>query len=432
MRYFGFLSGYKWMIWIGWIGMLCACSNEDEHKTVSFHLVEEVSGIQKFTWGESHAYAVTGENVEKFIVTAKPKGWTVSVEGEEIRVTAPQSVSGVEETVGEIVVKASNGGENSAITIGVEIPASIAIDLSSPALFDDSEVLWAVSADGDTLAEVCREYVRRDNVTVGQGIRAVVVYLYDPATKTFQRGFVATNSGGVDHDGGNYLSGSIGPVQVVYVAEGVCFGTGKYDQVPVARLIPQTVEDVEGNRYGMVKVGTQYWLRENLRTLTYNDGSAIGSHASWYKDQSVDVSSSDKLKKMFGVSYDLTAVRNEKLAPQGWQAASDEDWLTLERFFRMTDNDLYSSSSSSRGEGIGDYLKSEGDEWANKGAGSNLSGLGITPGGATNNAIMVYAYQWAVSPTKYYFRLLNSTYSTILRRQGDGWVFMNVRCVRKD
>lgn len=419
----------KWLLLIGVIGLLCACG--DDEKSATLRLVQEISDVQRFTWGESQSYAITSEHVDKFIITTKPRGWEVTVNEQAIRITAPRTISGVEGTTGEVVVTALNrGGENPVITIRVEIPTSMIFDLSRPTLFDESEVLLALSAEGDTVAEICREYVRRDNVTVGEGIRAVVVYLYDPASKRFQRGFIATNGGGVDHDGGNYQSASVGPLQLVYLVGGVCTGAGNYDGVPVARLIPQTVEDVEGNRYGIVKVGTQYWMRENLRTLTYRDGNAIGNDAAWYKDMNVDVASSDKLKKMFGASYTFRVLNKEILAPLGWRAAWDEDWLTLERFLNMDESDLYSESSA-RGERIGDYLKSEGDEWADKGGGANLTGLTITPGGASNNAIKVYAYLWAYSPNRYYCRLLSSTYSTVLRKTGDSRVYFNIRCVRE-
>lgn len=430
MRYLYFLFGRKGWLLVGVLMLMYACSNEEEAATL--RLVQEISGVQRFTWGESQSYAIASEHVDRFIITTKPRGWEVSVDAQVIRITAPQTISGVEGTTGEVVVTASNrGGENPTITIRVEIPTSMIIDLSRPDLFDESEVLLALSAEGDTVAEVCREYVRRNNMVVGQGIRAVVVYLYDRTTKTFQRGFIATNGGGVDHDGGNYQSASVGPLQLVYIVEGVCTGAGNYENVPVARLLPQTVEDVEGNRYGMVKVGTQYWMRENLRTMSYRDGSDIGNDASWYKDMNVDVSSSDKLKKMFGASYTDKVLSNRALAPAGWRAAGDEDWLTLERFLNMSESDLYSTASS-RGSGIGDYLKSEGEEWSDKGGGTNLTGLSIMPGGASNNAIKVYAYLWAHSSGRNYCRLLSSTHSTLLRKSGDRGMYFNIRCVREN
>jgi uncharacterized protein (TIGR02145 family) len=96
-----------------------------------------------------------------------------------------------------------------------------------------------------------------------------------------------------------------------------------------------SVTDVEGNVYPTIKIGHQEWMVENLRTVTYNDGtpipnvtdgpawSKLASDAySWYDN---DVANKD----VYGALYNWYAVDKKKLCPAGWSIPSSDSWGVL-------------------------------------------------------------------------------------------------------
>jgi uncharacterized protein (TIGR02145 family) len=94
--------------------------------------------------------------------------------------------------------------------------------------------------------------------------------------------------------------------------------------------------DYDGNSYNIVKIGTQIWMAENLKTTTYNDGTAIalitdntawqnlttGAYC-WYNNDETTY------KDTYGALYNWHAVNVGNLCPTGWHVPSDEEWMTL-------------------------------------------------------------------------------------------------------
>ena len=104
-----------------------------------------------------------------------------------------------------------------------------------------------------------------------------------------------------------------------------------------------TLTDIDGNVYNTVLIGTQCWMKENLRTTKYANGSSISQGSSisttmayWYYP---DSNSSNKTT--YGLLYNWKAVmRNtssssaipsgvQGICPTGWHVPSDAEWTLL-------------------------------------------------------------------------------------------------------
>jgi len=97
-----------------------------------------------------------------------------------------------------------------------------------------------------------------------------------------------------------------------------------------------TVSDAVGNKYKTVKIGTQVWMTQNLKTTKYNDGTAIPLVADsaswnnlstpaycWYNNDSTTYAST------YGALYNWYTVETSKLCPTGWHLPTDVEWTTL-------------------------------------------------------------------------------------------------------
>jgi uncharacterized protein (TIGR02145 family) len=103
-------------------------------------------------------------------------------------------------------------------------------------------------------------------------------------------------------------------------------------------LQAQTVKDIEGNIYKTVKIGTQTWMAENLRTTKFNDGKAIPlvTDTTWHSKKSPAYCWYNNNKaansKTYGAMYNWFTVKTGKLCPAGWHVPSDSEWMTLVTF----------------------------------------------------------------------------------------------------
>lgn len=84
------------------------------------------------------------------------------------------------------------------------------------------------------------------------------------------------------------------------------------------------VTDIEGNVYQTVKIGTQTWMAENLKTYLYQTGTPIGIDVFAYDN---DLANADT----FGLLYSYYAALEsaEQICPMGWRIPDETDWELL-------------------------------------------------------------------------------------------------------
>jgi uncharacterized protein (TIGR02145 family) len=154
----------------------------------------------------------------------------------------------------------------------------------------------------------------------------------------------------------------------------------------------EIISDVDGNEYGTIQIGHQVWMRQNLKTIHYNNGDEIPTglnNNSWmntlegayavYADDSENV-------EIYGNLYNWYAVDDDRgVCPEGWDVPSDEE------FTKLTDYLGGSSVAGGKLKSFGTTVSSNGDGlWKEPNLGatneSGFSGLGGgTKGGGSGN-----------------------------------------------
>ena len=97
-----------------------------------------------------------------------------------------------------------------------------------------------------------------------------------------------------------------------------------------------TCKDGDKNIYPVIQIGTQWWMEENLKTTSYNNGTGIPlvtlnttwenlstAAYSWYAD------SINPNKNIYGALYNYYAVMDTMLCPKGWHIPDTSEWNTL-------------------------------------------------------------------------------------------------------
>jgi uncharacterized protein (TIGR02145 family) len=191
----------------------------------------------------------------------------------------------------------------------------------------------------------------------------------------------------------------------------------------------QTVTDIDGNVYNTVTIWTQVWMKENLKTTKYNDGTSIATiptydttpSYSWYDYDPANFNT-------YGALYNQYTVISGKLCPTGWHIPSDKEWTTLTDYLG--------------GDSVAGVKLKEIDtvHWVSPNTGAtNESGFTALPGGYrfTNKFCFdmgSHGYWWSAtvdsSSGNLFCRSMSSNSSNVQRHlPPQNYLWYSVRCL---
>ena len=218
--------------------------------------------------------------------------------------------------------------------------------------------------------------------------------------------------------------------------------------ISYAQCGTDSIQDYDGNWYHTTPIGNQCWLKENMRTTHFNDGTPIPHVINksdwddltrtdkaycWYDNDSITYADSTGALYTWAaamngaVSSDSNPSGVQGICPDGWHLPSDDEWDEIENFLSK---DGHSGSE-------GTALKAT-TGWDSDGNGTDDYGFTALPGGYRFDdgsfiGIGYFGYWWSATEylaTSAWNRYLYYGDSDLNRLGNHKEVGFSVRCVR--
>lgn len=212
------------------------------------------------------------------------------------------------------------------------------------------------------------------------------------------------------------------------------FGITYGNQISFSTLVANRIVDIDGNVYDTIAIGTQIWMKENLKVTHYRTGDLIplvtDNNTWWnlttgaYCNYNNDTGNANIYGRLYN-NYAVTDNRN--ICPVGWHIPTDNDWSTLE---------LYLGGNSLAGG------KMKGTSfWSSPNTGAdNSSGFNALPGGFRDgngfgvfSAFSYSGYYWSSTinnTTTAWFRSMFYKDSNLKRDNNRKALGFSVRCIK--
>ena len=215
-----------------------------------------------------------------------------------------------------------------------------------------------------------------------------------------------------------------------------------------------TVTDYDNNTYNTVQIGNQCWMKENLKTTRYSDGTSIslGSSTSTSTAYRYYPNGNSSNVSTYGYLYNWKAVmRNSSsssanpsgvqgICPNGWHVPSDAEWTQLTDYESSQSEYVCGSNNTNIAKALasstGWSSSSNTCAVGNNSSANNATGFSAVPAGFYSGGYASFgsgAYFWSAtqgSSTYAYIRYLYYHNADVGRAYADKSYGYSVRCLR--
>lgn len=236
---------------------------------------------------------------------------------------------------------------------------------------------------------------------VAQSLQAMQQYADSISSVTFQQYISQLTSDAMRHyldsiaeEAGRQYIDSVYHIPGQHVSHDSVFSTGPCPEAPY-------LLDWDGNVYNTVKIGSQCWMKENLRTWHYADGTLIPNQNGNSDTPNRHAPGGDVANvPKYGYLYNWSAVMNgaegsnaipsgvQGICPTGWHVPSRGEWEVLVDFMGNYSQYLCSDISDFIAKSLSsnDSVWDNSSHWTNCNPGhdpqsNNSSGFSIMPAG---------------------------------------------------
>lgn len=202
--------------------------------------------------------------------------------------------------------------------------------------------LYRIHMNGKEVAEICKEYL-----TGNLNSTAITAYPLHNGTPDLTQGTVLQlldtdedlNGGticwNIEKNTFTYNNGSQPCIRQIYFDEAGNLQIEKPEQTATINIVAHTLKDMRNAAdivsYPIVKIGTQYWMRENLRADHYRDGTSLELQQELNGTPGYFKAEDDLY------FYNGEALEVKEISPDGWELPAMDDW---EKLGKYVNNDI--------------------------------------------------------------------------------------------